>query len=227
MAERVRMQNMGISLITLGQGVPFLQAGQDLLRSKSLDSNSYNSGDWFNKLDWTYRSDNWGVGLPPAQSNESNWPVFQPLLANPALRPARANILDAFDHFREMLEIRKSSPLFRLRTGAQIKRQVSFLNTGPDQVPGLIVMSISDNGPVDLDPRHDRIVVLFNANDQAQTFADASLAGLRLALHPVQAHSADPVVRRARFDAASGTFSVPARTTAVFVLRDRAHASQP
>jgi pullulanase len=32
--------------------------GIDTLRSKSMDRNSYNSGDWFNRLDWTY-SDNY------------------------------------------------------------------------------------------------------------------------------------------------------------------------
>jgi len=36
-------------------------------------------------------------------------------------------------------------------------------------------------------------------------------------LHPVQAMSADPVVGTAAFEAATGTFTVPARTTAVFV----------
>ena len=36
-------------------------------------------------------------------------------------------------------------------------------------------------------------------------------------LHPVQAASSDPLVRAAAFDDASGTLSVPAYTTAVFV----------
>ena len=49
MAERVRAHNMGLSVIALGQGVPFFHAGTDMLRSKSLDRDSYNSGDWFNK----------------------------------------------------------------------------------------------------------------------------------------------------------------------------------
>ena len=34
MADRVRMQNLGISLLALGQGIPFYHAGVDLLRSK-------------------------------------------------------------------------------------------------------------------------------------------------------------------------------------------------
>lgn len=110
-ADRVRMQNLGISIVTLSQGIPFLQAGQDLLRSKSLDRNSYNSGDWFNKLDFTYNSNNWGVGLPPQADNQGNWPIMQPLLDNPALKPARAVILSTAEHYREMLRIRNSSPL--------------------------------------------------------------------------------------------------------------------
>jgi hypothetical protein len=31
------------------QGIPFFHAGDEILRSKSLDRDSYNSGDWFNK----------------------------------------------------------------------------------------------------------------------------------------------------------------------------------
>ena len=58
-------------MVTLSQGVPFFHAGEDLLRSKSLDRNSYNSGDWFNKLDFTSASNNWGVGLPPAGDNQA------------------------------------------------------------------------------------------------------------------------------------------------------------
>jgi hypothetical protein len=36
-------------------------------------------------------------------------------------------------------------------------------------------------------------------------------------LHPIQAISGDPVVRTSKFQWATGTFTVPARTTAVFV----------
>ena len=36
-AERVRADNVGMSVIMLAQGVPFLQAGTEILRSKSMD----------------------------------------------------------------------------------------------------------------------------------------------------------------------------------------------
>ena len=35
------------------QGVAYFHAGIDTLRSKSLDRNSYDSGDWFNRIDWS------------------------------------------------------------------------------------------------------------------------------------------------------------------------------
>jgi hypothetical protein len=46
-----------------------------------------------------------------------------------------------------------------------------------------------------------------------------SLRGADVGLHPVLAQSADPVARTASFDPASGTFTVPARTVAVYVQR--------
>ena len=42
------MQTMALSTTALGQGVSFWHAGGELLRSTSLDRNSYDSGDWFN-----------------------------------------------------------------------------------------------------------------------------------------------------------------------------------
>ncbi len=216
MADRVRVQNVALSTTLLGQGVPFLHAGVDLLRSKSLDRDSYNSGDWFNRLDFTYQANNFGVGLPVAGKNVQNWPVMQPLLADLALQPAPAHIALARDLTQELLQIRASSPLFHLQTAGEVQRRVRFLNTGPDQIPGLIVMALSDMGVPDIDPNYELIVALINANDEAQTFA-SPFAGQRLALHPVQQASVDDVVKTAAFDRGSGQFSIPARTTALFV----------
>lgn len=219
MADRVRAQNLGIDVTMLAQGIPFFHAGMDLLRSKSLDRNSYNSGDWFNKLDFTYQSNNWGVGLPPQGENGSAWSIMQPLLANPALTPAPADIAFSAAHFQTMLQVRQSSPLFRLQTAADVQARLHFTNTGPNQIPGLIVMHLDDtvaNLP-DLDPAHERIVVLFNATDTAQTFTEATLKGLNLVLHPALVQSSDSVVKGATFAIATGAFTIPARTTAVFV----------
>src|SRR5882724_4426477 len=216
MAERVRMQTLGASVIALGQGIPFFHAGIDILRSKSLDRNSYNSGDWFNRLDFTYQSNNWGVGLPQASDNQANWPIQGPLLANPALKPASSDILRANASFRELLAIRQSSRLFRLPSGDAIRARLHFLNTGAGQVPGLVGMTLAD-GDGAFDRRRQTIVVFWNATKQSISFPVASLAGHSFFLHPIQAHSVDPVVRTAAFASVTGTFTVPARTAAVFV----------
>jgi hypothetical protein len=94
---------------------------------------------------------------------------------------------------------------------------VAFANTGPDQLPGLIVMSLSDLVEPDLDRGQELIVVLINANDAAQSLAVPELAGKDLVLHLVQFNSVDEVVQQGAFDSETGTFSVPGRTTAVFV----------
>src|SRR5205085_6753214 len=130
LAARVRMQNLALDVVALAQGVPFFHAGEDMLRSKSLDHNSYNSGDWFNRLDFTYNTNNFGVGLPQRADNGDRWPVVRPLLADPKLKPTRASILQTVTHLRELLRIRRSSPLFRLRTAADINARVRFYNTG-------------------------------------------------------------------------------------------------
>jgi pullulanase-type alpha-1,6-glucosidase len=217
MAGRVRIQNLGNSIVMLSQGVPFFQAGDDLLRSKSLDRNSYNSGDWFNALDWTGQTTNWGRGLPQASDNESMWPVMAPLLANPDLAPQPEHTAATAAHFREMAQIRAGSPLFRLPTAEDVQARLRFLNTGPDQVPGVIVMDLSDATGDNLDPNYDRVVVVFNANDEELVYAAAELAGRALELHPVLAASADPVVAGSLWDADAGEFTVPGRTTVVFV----------
>ena len=115
-ATRARRQIMGMSLVTLGEGIPFFQAGDDLLRSKDMDQNSYDSGDWFNKIDWSGKTANWGIGLPIASQNQGQWPIMTPLLSNSAYTPQPANIAYSGEAFEELLQIRYSSGLFRMPT---------------------------------------------------------------------------------------------------------------
>jgi len=219
--DRVRMQRMGLSRVALGQGIPFFHAGSDMLRSKSMEADSYNAGDWFNRLDWSYETNNFGVGLPSAEKNHDRWNIISPILAREDITPGRKEILATVHHFREMLRMRMSSPLFRLRTAEDIMARVRFLNTGADQVPGLIVMEIEDelDGSKPLDPVNRRIVVLFNATTETVTFDSVAVKGVSLELHPIQVVSQDEVVKQASYDTQKARFSIPARTTAVFVER--------
>jgi len=221
LADRVRMSNLALSIPMLGQGIPFFHAGDDILRSKSLDRNSYDSGDWYNKLDWSLQTDNWGVGLPIEGTDR--YDVYKPLLADTALKPGKAEITFSTEVFQEFLQIRKSSPLFRLQTADQVKEMVSFLNNGPEQIPGLIVMRIDDKQ--NLDPQYSEIVVLINSAKNAVGFGDPTFAGGDYRLHPIQQGSVDAVVKTASFDSAGGMFSIPAYTTAVFVVQKPAQST--
>lgn len=218
--DRVRIQAFSNSLVLFAQGVPFIHAGQDFLRSKSMDRDSYNSGDWFNALDFTFESGNWGAGLPIADKNQDNWHIMQPLLTNSELAPQKKHRQWSAALFREQLAIRASSPLFRLTTAEEIQLHLDFLNTGPEQVPGLIAMQLRDETG-DIDKRYRRVLVLFNGDDETVEFGSENLRGVRLKKHPLQRHSADERLREARFDHSSGTFTLPGRSTAVFVERRR------
>ncbi|KAL2994852.1 hypothetical protein AAZX31_10G186400 [Glycine max] len=221
-SERCRINHLATSIIALSQGIPFFHSGDEILRSKSLDRDSYNSGDWFNRLDFTYNSNNWGVGLPPQEKNEKNWPLIKPRLANPSFRPQKTDILATVDNFLNLLCIRYSSPLFRLKTANTIQERVRFHNTGPSWVCGVIVMSIEDGhngfpGLSQLDPIYSFIVVVFNASPKEVSFVSPALQLRNLQLHPIQVSSSDDLVKSSRYEASSGCFVVPRRTTAVFV----------
>ncbi len=213
-ADRARRQVLAMSVVALGQGVPFFAAGDDLLRSKDLDQNSYDSGDWFNKIDWTEQGNNWGIGLPIASQNQNQWTIEQPLLANSALKPTTSEIQGTAAAFQDFLRIRQSSALFRMASSAEVQKNLQFLNTGASQIPGLIVMRLAANGGNY--GRYSNVLVVFNATKQQQSFTSAALVNLRLQLHPVQRSSSDPTLQNAIFDAKTGTVTVPALTTAVF-----------
>ena len=80
------------------------------------------------------QTNNFGVGLPPEGKNKASWDYKKPLLADRTLKPSMQAISDAQDHFKEFLRIRYSTPLLHLPSAAHIHAQLSFTNTGPDQV---------------------------------------------------------------------------------------------
>ena len=216
LAERVRMQQVSSSLIALGQGVPFFHAGQDILRSKGMDRDSFNAGDWFNAIDWHLDSSGWGRGLPSEEKNKDAWPLMRPLLADPSLAPGKAERERSLSTFETFLCIRQSSPLFRLHSDAQVREHLHFLNTGPAQVPGLIVMSLDDAAGA-IDRRHRRIVTLFNGGLDAVEFPLADAGNASFTLHPLQIANDDPLLAQARYNRVNRSFATPGLTTAVFV----------
>ncbi|KAH7537078.1 hypothetical protein FEM48_Zijuj03G0053900 [Ziziphus jujuba var. spinosa] len=207
------------------QGILFFYSGDEMLRSKSLDCDLYNSGDWFNRLDLTYHSNNWGFGLPPGEWNEKNWPLIQPKFADPSFKHQKSHILAAVENFSNLLPIRvqglgmrsKSSNSYSsiqveelchvkseldvLITGRKGKR-VHFLNAGSLLVPGVIAMSIEDG--------HDGVPGLSQLDP-------ILLLGWSVTWNSIVLMSPDHVVKSSTGETSMGCFNVPARTTSMFV----------
>jgi pullulanase len=228
-AQRTRRQVLAMSVIALGQGTPFFFGGDDLLASKDMDDNSYNSGDWFSKDNWIYQGDrpsenllnlewnNWGIGLPLQNVNGGQWSFMQPLLANPALKPTPENISSAAAAFQMFLRIRSSSQLFHMATLTEVQNNLHFLNTGSAQIPGLIVMKLDSNGGNY--GMYQHIVVVFNGTLGTINFQNNQLKGLNFALHPLEKLSPDAQTQASSVNNATGTVTVDGLTTAVFVAQ--------
>lgn len=81
---------LGLSFLLLSQGVPFIHAGQEFLRTKKGVENSYKSPDDINQIDWTLRD------------------LHEDLVLS----------------VKDLIRIRKTYKLFRLRQVADIKQMV-------------------------------------------------------------------------------------------------------
>jgi pullulanase len=55
-ATRVRMQQLAYTIVLTAQGISFLHAGSEFLRSKKGEENSYNKGDSINAIDWQLKT---------------------------------------------------------------------------------------------------------------------------------------------------------------------------
>ncbi len=215
MADRIRMQTLALSTTAFSQGVSFWQTGSDALRSKSFDPNSYDSGDWFNVLDPSLQVNGFGRGLPV--SSDAKWAYAKPLLADPALKPTPADLRQAEAQSQSLLEIRRQRPLLQLGSAKLIQQKLSFPTGGPSQTPGVITMRIDDTVGRRVDRNLRGMLVVFNAGDTATSQTIPATAGQRYRLDPIQQGGPDPVVKTSRYNESTGSFTVPARTVAVFV----------
>ena len=100
-ADRVRMNNLAAAFYMTAQGVPFLQAGEEMLRSKpnpdgSFEHNSYCSTDSVNALKW----------------NELAKKEYQDVLA----------------YYQGLIAFRKAFPALRMKSKEQIHQNIEVLS---------------------------------------------------------------------------------------------------
>ena len=104
---RKKMDKMAAACVFLAQGIPFIQAGQDFLRSKPLpggayDHNSYNSPDVVNSLKWDRKSE----------------------------------FRDVFDYYKGLIAFRKAHSALRMHTAEDIGRNMKFFDRLPQRIVG-------------------------------------------------------------------------------------------
>jgi pullulanase/glycogen debranching enzyme len=218
-ADRARVQVLAAALNAFSQGITYWHAGFELLRSKSMDRNSFDSGDWFNRLDWTGQDNFFGTGLPPTPDNAASWPLMRPRLADPRLKPTAADIEWTRAAFLDLMRLRSSSTLFRLRSAADVEARLRFFNTGPEQAPEVIAAHLQGDGYPGAGFRE--ILYLVNVGLDPHTLQLDAERGKRYVLHPVHRAPAAADRRAAeesRYDPQAGRFTVPARTAVVFVV---------
>lgn len=102
--DLIRMNNLAAAFYMTAQGVPFLQAGEEMLRTKvnsdgSFNSNSYNAGDEVNSLKWSDLEDEAVNGV--------------------------------FEYYKGLIAFRKAHGALRLTTAADVSAHVTAV-TGLD-----------------------------------------------------------------------------------------------
>ncbi len=100
----MKMNKLGSAVLFTSQGVPFMQAGEEMLRSKpneksetGFDENSYSSPDATNSIKW----DNKG------------------------------NVMDVYEYYKGLIAFRKAHSALRMTTAAAIQNNLTFM-TGLD-----------------------------------------------------------------------------------------------
>lgn len=99
--DRIKMNKLGSAIILSSQGVPFFQAGEEMLRSKpsatvegGFDENSYCSPDSTNSLKW----DN------------------------------KANVMDTYEYYKGLIAFRKAHGALRMTTASDIQTSLIFMS---------------------------------------------------------------------------------------------------
>lgn len=97
--ELIQMNKMAATLVFTSQGIAFIHAGEEILRSKvnpdgTLEHNSYISPDSVNQFDWNRKTE----------------------------------FIDVFDYYKGLINLRKEHPAFRMRTTSQISSHLHFVD---------------------------------------------------------------------------------------------------
>ncbi|UCE94359.1 MAG: type I pullulanase [Flavobacteriaceae bacterium] len=119
----IAMDKLANAVVMTSQGVAFIHAGSEMLRTKDEEHNSYNLPDSINQIDWNWKLKNKKV----------------------------------VDYYKNLIALRKAHPAFRMTTGDEVRKHLSFERSEP----GLIAYELKDYANGD---SWKNILVIYNAN---------------------------------------------------------------
>ena len=176
MKNKAKMQGIAIATAMFGQSPVFDQQGSDLLRTKYFQNDSYNTGDFSNKVN--YADDEGNEFIPGAIVNkskdESDWGAIKEVAEYNSDVGAELKAKMA-DTYRAFATIRKEHNLLYLGDAELIKENVKFLNVGSSQVPGLIVMKVTK--PEGYQSTDNELYVMLNAAPETREFNAGNVEG--------------------------------------------------
>lgn len=109
--KRIKMDKLAAAMVYLAQGIPFIQAGQEFLRSKpfpggmAFDHNSYRSPDAINSLKWNRKSE----------------------------------YREVFEYYRGLIEFRKAHSALRMYDKNRIAENMIYLDNLPQHIVGFLL----------------------------------------------------------------------------------------
>lgn len=131
--ERIRINKFAASIVLTSQGIPFFQAGEELLRSKkredgSYDENSYKSSDTINSIKWSKKTEN----------------------------------IQVYNYYKGLIELRKSDIFPVMSTTKEIRKNLVFYKKTPRNVIAYTINNIelgnrlcvihnANEGPITID----------------------------------------------------------------------------
>jgi pullulanase len=102
--DRVKMNKLSAAIVLTSQGIPFMQAGEEMLRSKPVDEsrtkfdeNSYVSPDSINSIKWDEKYSN----------------------------------ISIFNYYKGLIAFRKAHPALRMESATDVQERIRFLNNVP------------------------------------------------------------------------------------------------
>ena len=103
-ADKIAMNKLGVAFYMTAQGIPFFQAGEEILRSKpngdgTFNENSYNAPDAVNSIKW----------------DDLN----------------KAEYMDVYEYYKGLIAFRKAHPALRLTNAADVDSTVEVINGLP------------------------------------------------------------------------------------------------